>query len=77
MRLLLDTHVFLWWDHHPDKLPSQILALLQNPQHEIFLSVASVWEMQIKQQLGKLNLSLPLAQLIEDQQKSGGLLNLS
>lgn len=73
MRLLLDTHVFLWWDHQPDKLPRQILALLQNPQHEIFLSVASVWEMQIKQQLGKLDLRLPLAQLIEDQQTVGGL----
>jgi len=70
MRLLLDTHVFLWWDHQRDRLPSQILVLLQNPQHEVFLSVASVWEVQIKQQLGKLDLPLPIAQLIEDQQAS-------
>lgn len=73
MKLLLDTHVFLWWDHQPHQLPSHILGLLKNPQHDIFLSVASVWEMQIKQQLGKLDLHLPLAQLITDQQVMGGL----
>lgn len=68
MRLLLDTHVFLWWDSQPDKLSQYVLSLLHNPQNELFLSVASVWEMQIKQQLGKLELRLPLAQLITDQQ---------
>lgn len=68
MKLLLDTHVFLWWDSQPDKLSQYVLSLLQNPQNELFLSVASVWEMQIKQQLGKLELRLPLAQLITDQQ---------
>lgn len=73
MRLLLDTHVFLWWDHQPSKLPTHILHLLQNPQHDIFLSVASVWEMQIKQQLGKLDSRLPLIKLIEDQQVISGL----
>lgn len=68
MKLLLDTHVFLWWDSQPDKLSQYVLSLLHNPQNELFLSVASVWEMQIKQQLGKLELRLPLAQLITDQQ---------
>ena len=51
MRLLLDTHTFLWWDSQPTKLPAKVLALCEDTQNEIFLSVASIWEMQIKHQL--------------------------
>lgn len=47
-------------------------TLCQDPANTLMLSVASVWEMQIKQQLGKLTLRLPLSELIEDQQKTNG-----
>lgn len=67
MRLLLDTHTFLWWDSQPNKLPAKVLALCEDAQNEIFLSVASIWEMQIKHQLGKLELHLPLDKLVSDQ----------
>ena len=67
MRLLLDTHAFLWWDSQPTKLPAKVLALCEDTQNEMFLSVASIWEMQIKYQLGKLELHLPLDKLVFEQ----------
>ncbi len=72
MRILLDTHIFLWWDNDPDHLLAQAKNLCQDPANTLVLSVVSVWEMQIKQQLGKLTLRLPLSELIEDQQKTNG-----
>ena len=63
MRLPLDTHVFIWWADDPEKLSPAALAALEDEANELLLSVASVWEMQIKIQLGKLKLSLPLKEL--------------
>ena len=77
MRLLLDTHTFIWWDSEPAKLSPKMLALCQNPDNELILSVASLWEMQIKAQLGKMKLIMPLAHLIESQQKTNNLQLLS
>jgi PIN domain nuclease of toxin-antitoxin system len=70
MNLLLDTHTFIWWDSEPAKLSTQALALCQDPENSLILSVASLWEMQIKLQLGKLRLALPLGQIIESQQQT-------
>ena len=70
MKLLLDTHTFIWWDSDPAKLPTQVLALCRDRANMVLLSVASAWEMQIKLQLGKLRLNLPLAEVIESQQQS-------
>jgi PIN domain nuclease of toxin-antitoxin system len=73
MKLLLDTHAFIWWDSEPNRVSPNALAQCQNRANELWLSVASVWETQIKLQLGKLRLSLPLAKLIESQQQTNGL----
>ncbi len=73
MKLLLDTHAFIWWDSEPNKLSSTALAFCQDQANELWLSIASVWEMQIKLQLGRLRLSLPLAELIESQRQMNGL----
>ncbi len=70
MKLLLDTHAFLWWDSEPAKLSPQVLASCQDRSNTLLLSVASVWEIQIKLQLSKLKLTLPLAELIESQQQT-------
>ena len=70
MKLLLDTHTFIWWDSDPAKLPAQVTALCQDPANTLLLSVASAWEMQIKLQLGKLTLKLPLATVIEGQRQA-------
>jgi PIN domain nuclease of toxin-antitoxin system len=73
MRLLLDTHVFIWWADDPERLSPAALAALEDEANELLLSVASVWEMQIKIQLGKLKLSLPLKELIKNQQETNNL----
>jgi PIN domain nuclease of toxin-antitoxin system len=70
MKLMLDTHAFIWWDSEPAKLSSQALALCQDPANQLLLSVASVWEMQIKLQLGKLTIRIPLADVITHQQQT-------
>jgi PIN domain nuclease of toxin-antitoxin system len=73
MRLLLDTHTFIWWDSDPTRLSQRVAALCQSSSTTLLLSVASVWEMQIKQQLGRLQLRMPLTGLIAAQQQTNGL----
>jgi PIN domain nuclease of toxin-antitoxin system len=73
MRLLLDTHIFIWWADQPEKLSPAALSALEDEANELLLSVASVWEMQIKIQLGKLKLSLPLKELVKNQQETNNL----
>ena len=71
--MLLDTHTFIWWDTDPDKLSPNASMFLHDDEHELLFSVASAWEMQIKLQLGKLKLEIPLAEMIEAQQRINGL----
>jgi PIN domain nuclease of toxin-antitoxin system len=73
MKVLLDTHTFIWWDSAPDKLSAQTLALCQDPTNKLIVSVVSLWEMQIKSQLGKLALKLPLPEIIESQQQTNNI----
>ena len=73
MKVLLDTHAFIWWDSTPDKLSPRARAACQDRTNLLFLSVASAWEMQIKLQLGKLHLRLPLAEVIASQQQTNDL----
>jgi PIN domain nuclease of toxin-antitoxin system len=73
MKLLLDTHIFIWWADQPEKLSPSALSALEDEANELLLSVASVWEMQIKIQLGKLKLSLPLKELVKNQQETNDL----
>ena len=74
MKLLLDTHIFIWWADQPEKLSPAALSALEDEANELLLSVASVWEMQIKIQLGKLKLSLPLKELVNNQQEINDLI---
>ena len=71
MKLLLDTHVFIWWDSEPGRISTSAMAALRDPANSIFLSVASVWEMVIKVQIGKLILRQPLADIVAAQQANG------
>lgn len=66
MKLLLDTHVFIWADSAPQKLTARATAACQDAANQLLLSVASVWEMQLKLMLRKLTLHKPLRQLIDD-----------
>lgn len=55
MRLLLDTHVFLWLLAEPERLGDHIVSL-EDPDNQLLFSAASSWEIAIKAQLGRLNL---------------------
>ena len=59
MRLLLDTHVFLWFINGDPRLPATFRDLARDPTNETYLSVCSVWEAVIKYKLGKLPLPGP------------------
>jgi PIN domain nuclease of toxin-antitoxin system len=73
MKLLLDTQVFIWWDSESKRLPQRILQLCEDEANALVLSVASIWEMQIKAQLGKLDLDRPLQQIVLEQQEGNRL----
>jgi PIN domain nuclease of toxin-antitoxin system len=67
MRYLLDTNAFIWWNGQSKKLSPRAFAICQDPSNVLLVSIASVWEMQIKLQLGKLTLPGSLAEIIEKQ----------
>ncbi|HKR50256.1 MAG TPA: type II toxin-antitoxin system VapC family toxin [Pseudonocardiaceae bacterium] len=54
MRLLLDSHVVLWSLQRPERLPKEAVAAITDPVNSVDVSVASLWELAIKQSLGKL-----------------------
>lgn len=54
MRLLLDTHVFLWWDVRHRRLTKAMRAVLEDNSNTVFVSAATVWEIGLKRALGKL-----------------------
>ncbi len=64
MKLLFDTHTFIWWDSEPNKLSQTALKLLSDRSNIKPLSIVSIWEIQIKYQLGKLSLKLPLRDIV-------------
>ena len=65
MRLLLDTHAFLWLDSTPEKLSKAALAICNDPNNTLVLSVVSIWEIQIKTQINRLDLNVPLQAMVE------------
>jgi PIN domain nuclease of toxin-antitoxin system len=71
MKILLDTHTFMWMDNEPKKLSQRAQYLCKDPENTLLLSVASIWEMQIKSQLEKLQLRMPLPDIIREQQENG------
>lgn len=65
MRLLLDTHIFLWWDRQLRRVPRTLRAAIEEPANEIFVSVASVWEIAIKRASGKLDFAAPIVDTVD------------
>ncbi len=73
MKLLLDTHIFLWLNSEPEKVPPAAYEACRDSHNQLYLSHVSPWEIQIKQQVGKLQLRAALSELIETQAKENGL----
>jgi PIN domain nuclease of toxin-antitoxin system len=65
VKLLLDTYAFLWASESPERLSQTVCDALTDADNAFFLSIASVWEIQIKVALGKLAVSRPLQEAIE------------
>ncbi len=64
MRLLLDTHILIWYVMGDEQLPISWRELIQSPQNQKFVSVASLWEIAVKTNIGKLTLKYPLDRLV-------------
>ena len=64
--MLLDTHALLWWLADSRKLRASWRTLLENPEHRVLVSAASIWEIAIKSSIGKLQVRLPAGVGIAD-----------
>jgi PIN domain nuclease of toxin-antitoxin system len=64
VNLLLDTHVYLWWDGAQAALNPDAQAMIQSQDNNVFISAASVWEITIKRRLGKLTFHGPIVATI-------------
>lgn len=65
-KYLIDTHIYIWATSNTAQLAPKFAKITKSLEHEIYLSMASLWEMQIKYQLGRLKLAKPLKFLIEE-----------
>lgn len=65
MRVLLDTHIFLWLNSDPERLGHH-LDSLRDPRNELLVSAASAWEIAIKHGLGRLDLPEPPEHFVPD-----------
>lgn len=72
MRLLIDSHVVIWWATDPDRISDTVDALMLDPDNEIFVSVASVWEIAIKVENGKLNFDQRILDSFDSRMKQLG-----
>jgi PIN domain nuclease of toxin-antitoxin system len=70
-KLLLDTHVFLWLAADDPRLPVVVKTAFVDKRNELYLSVASIWEIAIKVSIGKLILTTPTEALIKGGQAQG------
>jgi PIN domain nuclease of toxin-antitoxin system len=61
VRLLLDTHVALWATTEPERIPPSIAELIADPSNEVFVSVASLWEIAIKCTRGRNPATMPIS----------------
>lgn len=73
MRLLLDTCSFLWLIAEPERLTPRARAALEEPEHEVFLSAASVWECALKHRHGRLPLPGDPARFLVEQRIAHGI----
>jgi len=77
MRLLLDTHAFLWWVQGSRQLSRRARSSIGSGRNECFFSLASAWEMAIKLSLGDLRLEGSLERFLPEQLAANGFLPLA
>jgi PIN domain nuclease of toxin-antitoxin system len=77
MKLLLDTHCWLWMQVSPDRFSDETRALLGDPDNDLYLSAASAWEIAIKFELGRLALPIQPAQYVPSRMVASGTMALN
>jgi PIN domain nuclease of toxin-antitoxin system len=65
VKLLLDSHVFLWWEGRSPRIGPDVRDAIETPDNEIFVSAASIWEIAIKRHLGKIAFQGPIIEAVE------------
>jgi PIN domain nuclease of toxin-antitoxin system len=60
VKILVDTHAYIWWGIDPARLSTRAAEALSSSENEVYVSVVSLWEIMIKSKLGKLELPVPL-----------------
>lgn len=78
MSYLVDTHIFLWTLFSPNKISKKVKSLLLDPENTKIVSIISFWEISLKYQLGKINLTGVLPDKLPELSKEAGfdILNL-
>lgn len=71
MKLLLDTHAFIWFMTGDPRLSPRVKQEMENEDAEVYLSAASVWEIAIKSGLGRLALPVPVEDYLAEKREQG------
>jgi PIN domain nuclease of toxin-antitoxin system len=69
--LLIDTQSFIWFVENDPKLPVSVRDVMEGEQNNLFISIASLWEIVIKSSLGKLSIQKNISEMIKDVTQSG------
>lgn len=77
MRLLLDTHAFLWWIGDAPELPKKARTAIADQRNQCLLSLANCWELAIKASLGKLELPRSIERFVPEQLAANGFQSLA
>jgi PIN domain nuclease of toxin-antitoxin system len=72
VRLLLDTHAFLWWIADDERLSSRAAALIADGRNQVFVSAVSAWEIVVKMGLGRVELPEPVDRFVPAQLEANG-----
>jgi PIN domain nuclease of toxin-antitoxin system len=76
MRILLDTHILLWWLKDDKRLPDDAVNIIGNAANDIFMSTVNAWEIAIKKSLGRIQIDMD--EFLESIKNSGiGVLNIT
>jgi PIN domain nuclease of toxin-antitoxin system len=70
MKLLLDTHTLIWFFSGNNELSEEVVSEIENENNTIFVSIASLWEIGIKESIGKIKIKGGLSQLMTEILKS-------
>jgi PIN domain nuclease of toxin-antitoxin system len=73
LKVVLDTHIFLWSISEAHRLSSRVAEVIEDPANELLVSIASMWEIAIKVGIGKFVMPVPLAPYLQRQLVRHGL----